>query len=244
MSHSSDFEEESEGEQQFNEAAKYLEQLVDQLDQGTLLDFYGLYKQSTIGVCNIPKPGIFSLQAKAKWNAWHELGDMSKDEAMLLYVNKLNDIKPSWNKNTLSGESSTAKWVSVSRHQIIDDVIADVDKTCFDYVKDGDAKQLLNVIDGIDLNAYDNSGLGLIHWASDRGNSYILEILLKYGANIHLPDSDGQTALHYSASLNHLKCVELLLKYGADRTIKDNENETAFNLAECSKIKELLNDSS
>lgn len=240
MSDLSDFEEEEESqvEQQFNEAAKYLEQLVGQLDQGTLLDFYGLYKQSTIGACNIPKPGIFSLQAKAKWNAWHELGDMAKDEAMALYVNRLNDIKPNWNEK--SG-GSTAKWVSVSRHQIIDDVIADVDKTCFDYVKDGDAKQLLSVIDGLDLDEFDNSGLGLIHWAADRGNSYILEILLKHGANIHLPDSDGQTALHYSASLNHLQCVELLLKYGADRTIKDNEDETAFNLAECSKIKELLN---
>lgn len=30
-----------------------------------------------------PKPGLFEMVAKAKWNAWKALGSMDKDEAMV-----------------------------------------------------------------------------------------------------------------------------------------------------------------
>lgn len=51
-----------------------------------------------------------------------------------------------------------------------------------------------------DINHKDETGLGLIHWASDRGSLEIVDLLLRQGADINLLDSDGQTALHYACS--------------------------------------------
>jgi acyl-CoA-binding protein len=32
-----------------------------------------------------------------KWDAWHKLGKISKEEAMKKYVEKLTKINPKWN---------------------------------------------------------------------------------------------------------------------------------------------------
>lgn len=47
------------------------------------LQLYGLYKIATEGPCNSPQPSVLKLAARAKWQAWHDLGGMSPEEAML-----------------------------------------------------------------------------------------------------------------------------------------------------------------
>ncbi|PNI62966.1 ECI2 isoform 5, partial [Pan troglodytes] len=42
------------------------------------LKLYALYKQATEGPCNMPKPGVFDLINKAKWDAWNALGSLPK----------------------------------------------------------------------------------------------------------------------------------------------------------------------
>ncbi len=32
-----------------------------------MLKFYSYYKQATVGVCNIPRPGFWDAVGKAKW---------------------------------------------------------------------------------------------------------------------------------------------------------------------------------
>ena len=56
-------------------------------DQDKLI-IYGLYKQATIGDCNTSKPGMLDFVAKSKWNAWNSNKDMSKSNAMKLYISK------------------------------------------------------------------------------------------------------------------------------------------------------------
>jgi acyl-CoA-binding protein len=53
------------------------------------LRFYALYKQSTVGPCNTPKPGFWDVVARAKWDAWNDLGDMSSEEAMEEYIDEV-----------------------------------------------------------------------------------------------------------------------------------------------------------
>ncbi|CAI4228817.1 unnamed protein product [Auanema sp. JU1783] len=53
------------------------------------LTFYSLFKQATVGSCNIPKPGFWNLREKYKWEAWSSLDDLSADDAMTRYVMKL-----------------------------------------------------------------------------------------------------------------------------------------------------------
>ncbi|XP_037051924.1 acyl-CoA-binding domain-containing protein 6 [Bradysia coprophila] len=241
MSISSEFGEDlSEIEPKFDRAATYLQSIVSELDQKTLLSFYGLYKQATVGPCNTPKPGIFNLQAKAKWNAWNELSNTPKDVAMGRYVDDMEQLRPNWDANNKS--RSKDQWVSVSTFQMDgDDLVELAEKSHFDFVKEGDLENLSKCQSiGSNLNTLDEDGLGLIHWAADRGNTSILQFLLNSGIDINMVDSDGQTALHYASSCGHLECVQLLLKFGADRTIKDNQSQCCLDVAENTSVADLL----
>ena len=57
-----------------------------------MLMFYSLFKQATIGPCNIPKPAFWDIINKAKWNAWSALGGMSKEDAMGRYVEEIKKV--------------------------------------------------------------------------------------------------------------------------------------------------------
>ena len=58
-----------------------------------LLILYGLYKQSTIGNCNIKKPnGLFNIKEQKKWDAWNEIKDTSLDHAKELYIKKVKEL--------------------------------------------------------------------------------------------------------------------------------------------------------
>lgn len=233
----------SEIEEKFNRAADYLQHLVNKLDSNQLLEFYGLYKQSTVGPCNTSKPGIFSMQARAKWNAWNDLGLMNKEFAMRTYVTKLNDIESDWD-----AKSSTKKslWVSVSTPMAVEEEnVNSGTKTLIDHVKDENIDEVLsfftssisigqekNPDKSAIVNKYGSDGLAAIHWAADRGYANILEILLRNGANVNLIDKDsGQTALHYAISCGHVDCVKILLQYGANRNIADSDDVTCMHLA-------------
>ena len=54
--------------------------------------FYGLYKQATVGPCNIAKPGFWDVVGRAKYHSWQQYGDMSKEEAMHQYVEGLKQV--------------------------------------------------------------------------------------------------------------------------------------------------------
>ena len=52
----------------------------------TLLDFYGLYKQATIGDNNTMQPMFWDVKGTAKWNAWNARRGMTKEQAMDQYI--------------------------------------------------------------------------------------------------------------------------------------------------------------
>lgn len=54
----------------FTEAAEKVKTLSERPDDNTLLKLYGLYKQATIGNCNISQPWAVQIEARAKWEAW------------------------------------------------------------------------------------------------------------------------------------------------------------------------------
>ncbi|NXN12174.1 ACBD5 protein, partial [Indicator maculatus] len=57
-----------------------------------MLKFYSFYKQATQGPCNIPRPGFWDPIGRYKWDAWSALGDMSREEAMIAYVEEMKKI--------------------------------------------------------------------------------------------------------------------------------------------------------
>uniref|UniRef100_F7GEL3 Acyl-CoA-binding domain-containing protein 5 n=1 Tax=Monodelphis domestica TaxID=13616 RepID=F7GEL3_MONDO len=57
-----------------------------------MLKFYSFYKQATEGPCNISRPGFWDPIGRYKWDAWSSLGDMTKEEAMIAYVEEMKKI--------------------------------------------------------------------------------------------------------------------------------------------------------
>ncbi|KAM8795425.1 acyl-CoA-binding domain-containing protein 4 [Eudromia elegans] len=57
-----------------------------------LLRFYSYYKQATAGRCQGPRPGFWDPIGRYKWDAWHSLGRMSKEEAMAAYVAEMKKV--------------------------------------------------------------------------------------------------------------------------------------------------------
>ncbi|XGW33449.1 hypothetical protein V3C99_017680 [Haemonchus contortus] len=53
------------------------------------LEFYSLFKQSTIGDVNTERPGIFSIVERKKWDAWKAVEGLSKEEAKKRYIEVL-----------------------------------------------------------------------------------------------------------------------------------------------------------
>ncbi|XP_041254951.1 acyl-CoA-binding domain-containing protein 4 [Onychostruthus taczanowskii] len=57
-----------------------------------MLRFYSYYKQATAGRCQGPRPGFWDPIGRYKWDAWHSLGGMSKEEAMAAYVAEMKKV--------------------------------------------------------------------------------------------------------------------------------------------------------
>eukprot|EP00051_Salpingoeca_urceolata_P016859 m.226534 g.226534 ORF g.226534 m.226534 type:complete len:252 (+) comp18800_c0_seq1:1167-1922(+) len=63
------------------------------VDNEMKLKFYALFKQATSGPCTDSKPSVLRIVERAKWSAWSNLGDMSKDEAAEAYVREVQALQ-------------------------------------------------------------------------------------------------------------------------------------------------------
>ncbi|XP_078724889.1 enoyl-CoA delta isomerase 2-like isoform X2 [Lampetra fluviatilis] len=79
-------------EAEFEAAKQRLGQLTSDPGNEAKLQIYALFKQSTQGSCNTPKPGMLDFVNKMKWEAWKNLGPLSKEEARLKYVQLIDSL--------------------------------------------------------------------------------------------------------------------------------------------------------
>lgn len=223
----------------FNSAASFLPQIASNLDSSVLLQLYAFYKQASIGSCNIPKPSWFRTQDKMKWEAWSSLKDMPKEIAMEKYIATISKIDSTWLSESTSQEKSKS-WAAVSTFTLPDTITNETEKTIFDYCKEGNIAQFSLLLKNTERNILDTQGLGLIHWAADRGHLAIIKLLLINGHDINLIDGDGQTALHYAVSCGHRDCVEYLLEMDIDCNVKDDDGTLAVELTDDDELKKML----
>ncbi|CAN6879555.1 hypothetical protein HID58_078116 [Brassica napus] len=59
---------------------------VEEIGDEVKMELYGLYKIATEGSCRETQPMAIMVSARAKWNAWQKLGNMSQEEAMEKYL--------------------------------------------------------------------------------------------------------------------------------------------------------------
>ena len=62
------------------------------LSNAKQLEVYSLFKQATIGDCNIERPGITDPKGQAKWDAWSGRKGMSKEDAEKAYAELIGEI--------------------------------------------------------------------------------------------------------------------------------------------------------
>jgi hypothetical protein len=76
---------------------------------------------------------------------------------------------------------------------------------------------------GIDPNGGNNTGLNAFHWAANRGQLEVVEVLIRNNASLETSNAYGGTVLGCAAwsavhepKAKHVQIVEALLKAGAD----------------------------
>ncbi|CAN1772531.1 Acyl-CoA-binding protein [Linum perenne] len=78
--------------EEFEEHAQKAMTLPESTSNENKLILYGLFKQATVGPVNTPRPGMFNMKDKAKWDAWKAVEAKSKDEAMNDYITKIKQL--------------------------------------------------------------------------------------------------------------------------------------------------------
>ena len=83
-----------------------------------------------------------------------------------------------------------------------------------------------------DPNTSDNTyGWTALHYAASSGNTEIIHILLKAGANINAQNEEGSTPLYSAVWARQIEAVKLLLEYGARLDISSKVGITPLHSA-------------
>lgn len=79
---------------EFLKAAEDIKKLTVRPTDEEFLTLYGYYKQATVGDINIDRPGMFSmdLKAKYKWDQWNKQKGMSKTDAENKYIDVVKEL--------------------------------------------------------------------------------------------------------------------------------------------------------
>ncbi|XP_062101850.1 acyl-CoA-binding domain-containing protein 3-like isoform X2 [Humulus lupulus] len=76
---------------------------VSALSNDVKMKLYGLYKIATQGPCLDPQPMALNFFARAKWNAWQQLAEMTPEMAMERYISLLSESIPGWMEDESGG---------------------------------------------------------------------------------------------------------------------------------------------
>ncbi|CAB1458134.1 unnamed protein product [Pleuronectes platessa] len=172
----------------FDSAADRVRDLVQTAGRDQLLYLYARYKQVKVGKCNTPKPGFFDFEGQRKWQAWKQLGDMEQEQAMQEYISCVNVLDPEGiTKERQGAERRTGFGGAAVSSLYQEEMIREEDKNIFDYCRDNNIDHISQAIGSqkVEVNATDEEGRALLHWACDRGHKELVSVLLQHKADIN-----------------------------------------------------------
>lgn len=217
------------------------------------LALYGLYKQATVGPCkDVARPrGLFDFVGKAKWDAWHALGDMPCADAMRAYIARADTLVPRPPRGSAAEPAPVQQkqqhWVVFSQNVIGEEAGAAGDDNdgredeggaeLWDAVAAGDEARVLGALaawHGTDPDGPRRAdGATVLMTACDRGQGALVAALLArgVGGRVGACDRDGSTALHVAYAVSEPDIVACLLAHGADPTARDHDGCVPADLA-------------
>ena len=77
----------------FEQASKEVTELSAPPDNAAQLQLYALFKQSSSGDCEGPRPGMMEFVKRAKYDAWKEKAGLTQDEAKEKYIELVEQLK-------------------------------------------------------------------------------------------------------------------------------------------------------
>ncbi|CAG8491566.1 13111_t:CDS:2 [Funneliformis mosseae] len=184
-------------------------------------NLYGHYKVVTVGKNDTAKPSLWDLRGRAKWDAWKEVENTPAEVAMQIYIETLEQANI---------EQERMTYVSTMCYEM-EEEDNNKEDDIFSYTKKGNIAELSKILDSdkVDINAKDDQGLALLHWASDQGHLEAVKLLIERGADVNiLSDVEKETPLHHACISENLDCARYLYHHGANSLIKDAEESIAF----------------
>ncbi|KAI8641477.1 acyl-CoA-binding protein [Parasitella parasitica] len=236
-------------DQWFEQAFTYMNQHDIPLSNEKKLHFYGLFKQATIGDCNIDKPSLFEFVARAKYDAWQSFRGLTFRQARNMYIDSVEDLKVGWSRqgeyeyipsveDLKNGEGLASNSVSSMAAEESDDGLESQD--IYGYARLNDLKKFTAELKAHpELIKTKEDGLTTLHIAADRGHLGIVQALVSAGADIDDKTDDEDTALHLACISDQLEVAKFLITSGCDKTLLDSEGKTAFEQAEPDFIRQL-----
>jgi uncharacterized protein len=101
-----------------------------------------------------------------------------------------------------------------------------------DAIKAGDTARVRALIDTrVDVNATQADGTSALHWAVDRDQPEIVQMLIRAGANVKAANRFGTTPLWLAAVNGNAKTIAMLLEAGAGVAATNGDGETALMVA-------------
>ncbi|KAI3441020.1 ACB domain-containing protein [Psidium guajava] len=73
--------------------------LISRIHDEQATKLYGLHKVALEGRCREHQPMAFRVSARARWNAWQQLGNITPEVAMEEYIDLLSEKIPNWMHN-------------------------------------------------------------------------------------------------------------------------------------------------
>ncbi|GAB9465432.1 hypothetical protein Gpo141_00002840 [Globisporangium polare] len=225
------------------------------------LTLYAFYKQALFGVCTVEKPSAADFVGSAKWESWRALGEMDSEVAKQQYLEWVKDLFEDFDvtgskkrrASSASGSSKASREElslgnSISTAGVVSTPTVDmtteewqVKEDPFHFASTGDVEKVSQALEkGFEINAKDDEGRTMLHWAVDRSQTAVAELLLKREAAPNLQDEDGMTALHYATSCEHDELAKLLVEHGAFTDIEDNDGETPLSYATTDELALIL----
>jgi palmitoyltransferase ZDHHC13/17 len=106
---------------------------------------------------------------------------------------------------------------------------------------DGNVFQMVLILHHPDIpvDVADAQGHTSLMWAAYKGYGGLIDVLVKWGANVYARDSQGFTALHWALVKGTQHGIFRLVEYGSDRFAENNEGKTpAITAREMNSVKQ------